>query len=403
VVQGHCDAAAGDAAELREAWEFFTALPRPLLFVRGTHEGRPGGPADAIYRDLFLTEVARTSGQVPATVTTNYALVVGGIRVIILDYTTFRPAGEAERLLVEQLALAERRGEQVVLCGHPPLIPVARPFFSRLDYAQGVLARLAASTAPTVYCCGHTHNQVASLHRLSGERWLPQLQSVPLGYPDRAPLPLQHVRGLLPPPEDLHYGWGYLEDSAPGWILAEVEAHGLRLRWRRLGQQEDGGEVYLGLDGRATFVHTPAEAPPVPPPAWPLQIGDARVRTVWLRAAGSASRAPHRLFLNDCAIGTLPRLEYFDARQGLAIPPACWPAITQQNVLRLEPVAEEERSHCGFVIEVTLANGSVARTRPLADIYTTSPKWDGWRWAAPSLRRVGQDEPLRLCLDFMGT
>jgi len=79
VVQGHCDAAAGDAAELREAWEFFTALPRPLLFVRGTHEGRPGGPADAIYRDLFLTEVARTSGQVPATVTTNYALVVGGI------------------------------------------------------------------------------------------------------------------------------------------------------------------------------------------------------------------------------------------------------------------------------------------------------------------------------------
>ncbi|CAA9233324.1 MAG: hypothetical protein AVDCRST_MAG77-1121 [uncultured Chloroflexi bacterium] len=62
--------------------------------------------------------------------------------------TRFVPNGPADFLLQEQLAFDARRSERVLVCGHPPLVPTARSFFSRLEYGRTVLDRLADASAP---------------------------------------------------------------------------------------------------------------------------------------------------------------------------------------------------------------------------------------------------------------
>jgi hypothetical protein len=405
VVQGHGDDDEGDARELHEALDLLRQVGRPFLFARGTHEGRNGGPADAVYRRLYLGEIAHTLGEAPGRVDTSYAFASAGCRVVVLDYTTFAAGGAADRLLVDQLALAAARGERVLLCGHPPLVPVARPFFSRLEYAVAVLGRLRAAPAPVdAYFCGHTHNQAASVHRIAhhagDDYWLPQLQSVPVGDPAQEPVPLDRVRPLLPPAADVRPLWGYLQGSLPGWFLVRVTAAGVRAQWRPLGRPRDGGEIAWTTAGRPEATKTPAVPPPAPVPEWPLRPGDARVERVWLRAAGTGSRAPHRVSLNGREIGVLGILESFNAQQGVPVPAECWPLLAQENELVIEPEASETRCLGGFVLEVTLAGGRVARTVPPQEWFATSDQWDGWRWSAPGLRRVGVRDPLRAELRF---
>jgi len=420
--QVHCDDDAGDVAELDQALDFFSQIGRPLLFARGTHEGRAGTPADVAYRARYLPEIARSlallgeaawpsaEGGVRGAPDTSYALRAAGLRLIVLDYTTFRAGDAADQLLTAELAEAAARGERIFVCGHPPLVPVARPFFSRPEYARTVLERIAQAPAPIdAYFCGHTHNQVASLHAVqannTGDRrgrsaaWLPQLQGAPVGYPDQPPIALEDVRPLLPPAGAFRYGWGFLEDSHPGWFLVDVDSDGVRARWQLVGAEGDHGEVRWQRAGEPTVVGGPP-APERPElPAFPPRRPD--VASVRLRAAGMGSRAPHVVRLNGHAIGTLPVLEYFDARQGLAIDERVWSAIGAENELEIEPAAQEERCLGGFVLEVTLADGRVARSTPAPPLYATADKWDEWRWCTPGLVRVGVSETIRIPLHFM--
>lgn len=405
VNQGHCDDEAGDVAELAEALAFFRKVERPLLFARGTHEGRAGSAADAAYRATFLPEIARTMATFGTAWPgeewdTSYAVDLGALRLIVLDYTTFAPGGRADALLQRGLAEAAARGQRVVVCGHPPLIPIARPFFSRLEYATTVLSRIAASPAPVdAYFCGHTHNQVATLHRLASGAWLPQLQGAPVGFPDQVPVRLADVRPLLPAGESVRYGWGCLEDSHPGFFVVDVTEEGVVARWRLVADQgKDQGVVRRTSAGAADVVSGPPEPPAAELPPPPLVAG--AVRGVRLRAAGMGSRAPHRITLNGVAAGTLPVLEYFDARQGVDVPEALWGAIGWENELRVEPAGEEERCLGGFVLEVTRADGGVVRTAPEPALYATSDKWDAWRWCTPGLVLVGPLEPITFHLNF---
>ncbi|HXI18401.1 MAG TPA: metallophosphoesterase [Chloroflexota bacterium] len=410
VVQGHCDDDEGNERELREALELLQGIGRPLLFARGTHEGPNGGPADAVYRECYLSEIARTMGERRQNLDTSYAYETMGCRIIVLDYTTFVPHGPGDHLLQEQLAIAAHRRERVLVCGHPPLVPIARPFFSRLEYARTVLDRLADASVPAdAYFCGHTHNQVVTLHRMgtpaNGETdwWLPQFQSVPVGDPAQPPVLLADVRALLPPADTYQYGWGYLQGSCPGWFLVEVTAAEVRTRWRLLGppgEQGDAGEVRWRAAGQPELhAISPARQRAVVP-EWPLRLGDGRAQAVQLRAAGMGSRAPHRVLLNGSDVGTLGPLEHFNSQQALAVPEAAWNTIGARNELVVEPAAAEERCLGGFVLEVTLAGGSIVRSTPTPELYATAGTWDGWQWVTPGLRHVGGMETLRIPLCF---
>jgi hypothetical protein len=215
-----------------------------------------------------------------------------------------------------------------------------------------------------------------------------------------APVPLSAVRPLLPSPESVRYGWGYLEDSAPGWFLVEIDGDGVRVDWRCVGQEEPAGKVRWTDAGAPEFSRIPETPATAPLPAWPIEPGDPRVIGVRLRAAGIGSRAPHRVFLNKRDAGILPPLDYFDARQGLAIPEACWDSIRTENHLLIRPVEAEERCLGGFVLEITLAGGTVLRSEVTPELYATSAKWDPWRWCTPNLRRIAPLDPLRLPLNF---
>ena len=401
--QGHCDDADGDVAELQEALDFFRQIGRPLLFARGTHEGRPNSPADAAYRKTFLAEIARTLRVSDGQVGTSYVFAAAGVRLIMLDYTTFARHSAADYLLQEHLARGAAAGERLFVCGHPPLIPIGRPFFSRLEYATAVLERIASAPAPVdAYFCGHTHNQVATFHRLvPGGGWLPQLQGAPVGYLDQPPVLLASVRAALPPPETLRYGWGYLEDSYPGWFLVDVEDGHVRARWQMVGRQGDHGEVRWSRAGEPEIVAVPPAPDPAPIPAWPLTSGDQRVTDVRLRAAGMGSRAPHRIWLNGAGAGVLPALEYFDGRQGVTLPESIWPVLQMNNRLVIEPAASEERCLGGFVLELTLRDGRVARSQVDPGLYATSQKWEPWRWCTPELRVVDPAAVLSIPLNFI--
>lgn len=413
VNQGHCDDAAGDVAELEEALAFFKRLDCPLLFARGTHEGRTGSAADAAYRRTFLTEIGRTLagfGNETEGLDTSYAVDLPGLRLIVLDYTTFARDGAADALLQRHLMEGARNGQRVFVCGHPPLIPIGRPFFSRLPYATTVRERIAASaTSVDAYFCGHTHNQVVTMHRMDGgargEWWLPQLQGAPVGDPEAAPVALASVRGLLPAADTVRYGWGYLEDSCPGWFLVEVNKTGVRARWRLVSRPgEESGEVRWRDAGSAEVVSVPPPPREAALPSLPLVAGDARVKGVRLRAAGMGSQAPHAIWLNGVEAGRLPVLEYFDARQGVEVPDAVWPAVRDRNELVVMPAAEgaaEERCLGGFVLEVTRVDGAVVRSAVEPALYVTSNKWEEWRWCTPGLRWMEPEAPITFGLDFV--
>jgi hypothetical protein len=434
-IQGHNDDVAGNQAELVEGLDFLRRIGRPLLFARGTHEGPTGGPADDVYRQHYLREIDRTLGEPPGTTGTSYALSVKGCRLIVLDYTTFQPGGAADHLLVEQLALGARRGERVLLFGHPPLVPTARPFFSRLEYAATVLARLSEAPVPVdAYFCGHTHNQSVSWHRVprgahpaaasvgrpppptapahtpaDGDWWLPQLKGVPVGIPQQRPIPLEWVRPILPPSEDVRYEWGFLQGSYAGWFLVDVAGTGVRAQWRPIGAPPalDGGDPNATGEVAWEEAGRPGRAVPPPPvpraaaPAWPIRPGDGRVTAVRLRAAGTGSNAPLHVRLNGRDVGVLGALQSFNAYLGMAVPDSCWGVLGPSNELLVEPTAAEERCLGGFVLEVTLRDGSVVRSQVSPEWYATADTWDSWQWATPGLRHVSPVEPLRIRLDFV--
>lgn len=402
VVHGHRDEGA-DRAVLLEALEALRAIGRPLLFVRGTHEGAPGGEADAIYRRAYLAEVARTLGRPPGTVGTTYSLATDGCRLIVLDYTTFQPNGEADHLLTRELAAAGRRREHIFVFGHAPLLPVDRPTSSSPGYAQTILRRLAEAPAPAdAYFCGHTHQQIVTAHRIGqGDtpRWLAQLQGVPLGDPDQEPVPLGSLRALLPSPDRFRYGWGFVQRSAPGWFLIEVTDRGAVVEWRALGAGRAVGRVAWRTPGRPELTPPPGPAAAALP-AFPLHPADQRVRSAVLHVAGAGSRAAHRVRLNGYDLGVLPPLSSFEARKGLAVPKDCWGRLGPENELCVEPVAAEERCLGHFVLELVLAKGSVVRTVPPPDLFTTSARWNLWPDVTPRLRRVDPMAPVRVTLRF---
>jgi 3',5'-cyclic AMP phosphodiesterase CpdA len=145
VNHGHTDDAAGDIAEFREALDYLRQIGRPLLFARGTHEGPSDGPVGDAYREIYLTEIARTLGVPRHGLDTSYGGSLGGVRLIVLDYTTFKRDGPADHLLQHHLAEGARVGERIVVCGHPPLIP-SRGHSSRALNTHGRL--WTASRAP---------------------------------------------------------------------------------------------------------------------------------------------------------------------------------------------------------------------------------------------------------------
>jgi hypothetical protein len=213
-------------------------------------------------------------------------------------------------------------------------------------------------------------------------------------------VPLDAVLPAAPSPQDFRAGWGYLENCYPGWFLVDVTSHDVRARWQLIGKAGDNGEVRWVRAGEPELVAGPPAPERPSPPSFPLRVDDDRVAEINLRFAGMASNAPHQVLLNGSHIGSLPNIDYFSTRHDVTVPREQWPRIGRENELIVQPAQEEERCLAGFVLELTLADGTITRSRVDPTIYATTAKWDEWRWATPTLSNVAPDAPLHIPLNF---
>ncbi|MFE5323037.1 metallophosphoesterase family protein [Paenibacillus sp. NPDC056579] len=383
IIQGHCDNEESGLREMKEAMELLEGLKAPLFFALGTHDGVVGRREERQVRQFVYPAIGKALGTSPLT-KGYYAFEKAGSLFLVLDYTTFVKNDEQAQFIQDTFAKSAQY-EHVFLFAHPPLICVGRPFFTHYDFVQTVLGQIAKFEVDA-YFCGHTHNQVSTLHRI-GNHWLPQLKSSVLGYPDRPPVPLSDVRPILPDPADMEYGWGYLEDSAPGWWEITVNGPSVQADWHVLRQGVQG-QLCWRRGEKATFTRKPSfsttSGQPLP------ALND--IRRVQLRAAGTNCKAPngYRVSLNGMEIGALPRLEYFDSRQSMEIRPEFWPLLASVNDLSVT-IEDEPMCIGGFVLEVETASGFIRST--VSDYYANTDKWDHWgkhpveKIAAPSTGR----------------
>jgi len=387
IIQGHCDNIYACTREMQEVLHLFSNLEAPMYLALGTHDGVHGQRDDAPIRELVLPHLSTLLGRHLAT--TYYSFAVERSLFIVVDYATYASGDDQNRFLEQEL----KRGQSfdhVFLFGHPPLIPVARLGFSDFAFARDLLSLLAQYPVDA-YFCGHTHNQIASIHRV-GDGWLPQLKGTILGVTDEPGVPLESVRPLLPDPTTFEYGWGFLEDSAPGWWQVTVEDGVTRVEWRRIGRGMDGALV-VRKGCKPEFVQRPTQTGTSLQPLPPL----AHVKSVRIRAAGNGcvTEDLYRITLNGRPLGALPWLEYFDCRRYLQLQEQHWPLLQRVNTITIT-TGEEPMCLGGVVMEVETDAGIVRSA--VSAYYANDARWD--RWGAMPLHRVEPREIIAFELAF---
>lgn len=388
IIQGHCDDELSGLREMSEAMKLLERLNSPVFFALGTHDGVVGRREEQQVLQYVYPAIAKALGTESMS-KGYYSFEKSNSLFIVLDYTTF-VKGDAQEDFIREVFAESVKYEHVFLFSHPPLICVGRPFFTHYDFAQTVLRELIDHPIDA-YFCGHTHNQISALHRV-GDNWLPQLKSSVLGYPDRPPVCLSDVRPILPDPAAFEMGWGYLEDSAPGWWLVTVEGEAVQANWHVLGHGVVGRLTWRRGE-KAVFTQQPpfAQKSGLPLP----KLSD--IRSVQLRAAGSNCRTPeaYQVSMNGAEVGLFQQLEYFDSRQSMKIDAKYWHLLRSQNRVDIT-TAEEPMCIGGFVLEVETDHGWIRST--VSGYYANTDRWD--RWGKAPLDKITPQQTISTELAF---
>lgn len=381
IIPGHCDGEEAYLAEMQLALEKLDAIGAPLVFSTGSHDGVLGRPGDVALRQLLCPRIAEFIGQ--PVEQSYYAFERHRCLFIALDFLNWDAKQQA---FLEENLQQRSQYERVFLFCHAPFMPIARPFFTNMDFAREVAALLERYGAD-VYFCGHTHNHTAALHIL-GEQVVAQLKSTPLGYPyDRqAPVTLEEggepavllsdVRPILAEPPLTHMGWGFLEDTVGGWWLVTVRDGGVTLEWNVPGSGT-WGVLYLPPAGLPKFLQKPV----VPTTAGKLPaLPDIRQARIRLAGSGNPAARIVKATLNGGEIPVPLPLVYFDSRQFIDLPPESWPLLASQNQLMLW--TEGEVTVGGCVIEV-LHTGGITRSRVSGYVTNNPQHLQAGRWFTP--------------------
>ncbi len=380
LVQGHCDSQEQSSLEMREAQELISKIGSKIYYAMGTHDGVPGAKNSAHLYDLVYPAIGRALGYPVSN--GYYKFLSGNSLFIVLDYTTYSRDLNQREFLLE--ALAEGKNHQhVFVFAHPPVVPVARPFFTDYKFASDV-GELLGQYHADAYFCGHTHNQIASLH-LFNDNWIPQLKSSVLGYPDIPPAEAGNIRVLLPDPAASEIGWAYMEDSAPGWWFVTVNGSYVQADWHVLHKGVMGALSWRSGE-KPVFVKKPPAVR-----RFTTMPAAFDIKKIRLRAAGSGfiDSDNVQIFINDKPVGNLPYLEYFDCRQYLEIDTAFCSELSNVNTVKFT-MPSVPCCIGGFVIEIQTDIGWL-RSEPSA-FYVNTSKWD--QWNERTIKHVGKGEDI---------
>jgi 3',5'-cyclic AMP phosphodiesterase CpdA len=379
-------------AEAREALDALRSLGAPVWLAQGnhdvTHEPASRRVWDAVVRPHLARQLGRSLDH------DYFHFSASGARFFVLDYRDTGPEQMAWlRKALREDGAAGGGDERVFLVAHAPLYPVARPFFSEPAFTEGVRQAIGDRPVDT-YFCGHTHNQCVSLHPWGGTAGeqatgrLLQVQSAVMGEPGREPIPLMAVRAPLHAgsPEVL---WGYLEDTAPGWVHGTVDDGAVTLEWQALGRGR--GEW---LRWREPGVAEAMEAPQAAPAG--LGREDARrIRSGRVFMAFWGSEDPEKeVRLNGVPIGCAPVTDWYSPRSCVPIPAEALGAVRQMNEVVIANPRGEEFVVGGVYLEVTLDDGRRVRSTPSDFLFATGSRWDAWE--EPTMLRVAPGEPAEL-------
>lgn len=367
LIHGHCDSEAAWMRETKEALNLLGSLNAPVFYAMGTHDGIPGAQGGNSVERLIYPAISRVLGEPVSK--GYYKFVKGRTLFIILDYTTFSKDYEQVSFIKESLS-ESKEYEHAFVFAHPPIIPVVRPFFTNYDFTE-VLKKELEKYPVDGYFCGHTHNQIASIHKI-GQNWIPQFKSSVLGYIDRKPIMVTDVRPLLPRKSSFKLGWGFLEDSAPGWWAVTVDGLNVTADWHVLKR---------GVQGQVTWRKN--EEPAFTQKPYSLQkkskekFDANKIRSARIRIAGSNCRDAdlYKMYLNGHLIGYMPRLEYFDCRQFVDIKADMWSYIENKNTLKINTSVD---AMClgGVVLEIETDLGWIRSN--VSSYFTNTSRWDAW-------------------------
>ena len=362
IIPGHCDSDDAQVLEMEHALELLDIAGAPFFFSCGSHDGSLGKNDDAALKRTLYPRISRQLGR--ECTRSYYAFSRLSCRFISLDYTTW---DDAQRDFLEGELRDAPPEEFVVVFGHPPVAPVARPFFTGDSYA-GQVAELFSRYQVHAYFCGHTHNHAASIHRFGKNQTL-QLMSTPLGFPDAMPTPLADVRPILPREGTFRYGWGFLEDTVAGWWRVTVEEDRLTAHWYSLGHDLEG-IAEVSRTGSAEFRQVPAVESTYGPLPDLSQVERARIR---LAGSGTNGAELGETLLNGRPLRGCAPLVYFDSRQFIDIPAGDFDCIRKENTLSVE-LRKQGDSIGGAVIELLLRDGRIVRSG-VSGFYTTNDRY----------------------------
>jgi len=306
--------------ELEEVFTHFAHANLALLNTKGTHEPKQ------FYAEIALPHFTALLGK--ETTENYYALDTPGGRLVILDYLGLQPGTVQADWLDEQCRSTPEHTPLFVFA-HAPLVNFARPFFS-YEPMQEVLRNVFAKRTPTVFFCGHTHNQAFTFHRRAYGSFV-QIKGSSVGFPDRQGEPLENRHVLLLGEGDTFY-WGVPEDVLPGYWILDVTGQVIIASWYGIGR---------GLLGQARLSVSGQEPVVVKQPVFDssrLRIADLPlIERAWLEVFMSGDdKGDFEFCLNGVSLGTMPSNTCYAARRSLVLTKEALGSLGKRNNLEVK-------------------------------------------------------------------
>lgn len=371
VIEGHLKSENAAVDEVKAAIALFSEIA-PTVFTKGNHDGHglPGRVRSALmcrhHSDLLASQITGDA----------FAFAAGPAYFIITD--TFCQGREPEQLawLESELAVGKSYPRSFVF-GHGPLYPTGRPFFTHLPFTREAAA-LMHSSGVDAYFCGHTHNQLVSLHWSSshdGERPILQCKTSLVGtFEAEKTHSLAVVRHLPDPQRPAEYFWGILENGWPGWLLVTISQEDVTLEGCYWSGPETStrGQIRWYQPGCVELLKTPAL-----PPTRAFQPEDlARVRRAWLLMAGYKLRGDTvQVLLNGHTVGFLPPLNSFAPHTRLQLPQEVLGSVRSHNELVVLNPLRDGFCLGGIQLLLELDSGERVLSHPHPYLYTTSEEY----------------------------
>ena len=358
---------AGVGEELSVAAASFSEQFRLPLFVAvGNHDKNAGG---APYAETVLPLLSREL-RVPLN-RAYYAFRYGNACFIFLDYGDYKASGTgmdyaAQREFLEE-TMAQARADSgiahVFAFGHYPLWPVVRPGFDNCRFTDSAVS-VFKKYPLDAYFCGHTHNTGAWVRRIGGVP-ITQIKGVALDA-STSLTPMEEVRTLLIPRDELSYGWGYLSGPPNGFFLVSVDGPRVRVQFR--SGREVLREFAWQEPGRITDTVKP-----------PIRRQSAGVTEADLRQATSATlvftpwtetRSDLTVLLNGEKVGEtriepMPHWAAFGSEARVTIPAEMLKGLRLDNDVTLENTGKTVFGIGNVRLDIKLSGGANARTRVL--------------------------------------